>query len=59
MVDVTTVINPWDQIIVVHVRSIFHEVYKRVHSMSNSPLLIGADDASMQEFLHFSLHSLQ
>ncbi|KAK8486046.1 hypothetical protein V6N11_033023 [Hibiscus sabdariffa] len=48
MVDVATAINPGDQMIAVHVRRIFQEVYKRVHEISSSPLLTGGEHASIR-----------
>ncbi|MBA0795359.1 hypothetical protein Gohar_006226 [Gossypium harknessii] len=55
MVDVATAINPGDQMIAVHVRPIFQEVYKRVHEISSSPLLTGADHARPSALLCFAL----
>ncbi|MBA0762482.1 hypothetical protein Gotri_012083 [Gossypium trilobum] len=52
MVDVATAINPGDQMIAVHVRPIFQEVYKRVHEISSSPLLTGADHASIRALIY-------
>ncbi|XVF03563.1 hypothetical protein REPUB_Repub05bG0004500 [Reevesia pubescens] len=52
MVDVATAINPGDQMIAVHVRPIFQEVYKRVHEISNSPLLTGAEHASIRALFY-------
>ncbi|OMP06965.1 hypothetical protein COLO4_07762 [Corchorus olitorius] len=52
MVDVATAINPGDQMIAVHVRPIFQEVYKRVHEISSSPLLTGADHASIRALFY-------
>ncbi|XVE50930.1 hypothetical protein DITRI_Ditri01bG0202700 [Diplodiscus trichospermus] len=52
MVDVATAINPGDQVIAVHVRPIFQEVYKRVHEISNSPLLTGAEHASIRALFY-------
>ncbi|XP_022716655.1 enhancer of mRNA-decapping protein 4-like isoform X2 [Durio zibethinus] len=48
MVDVATAINPGDQMIAVHVRPIFQDVYKRVHDLSSSALLAGAEHASIR-----------
>ncbi|XVF79510.1 hypothetical protein PTKIN_Ptkin14bG0228800 [Pterospermum kingtungense] len=52
MVDVATAINPGDPMIAVHVRPIFQEVYKRVHEMSSSPLLTGAEHASIRALFY-------
>ncbi|EOY11894.1 Transducin/WD40 repeat-like superfamily protein, putative isoform 1 [Theobroma cacao] len=52
MVDVATAINPGDQMIAVHVRPIFQEVYKRVHDISSSPLLTGAEHASIRALFY-------
>ncbi|XVF33839.1 hypothetical protein REPUB_Repub18cG0006100 [Reevesia pubescens] len=52
MVDVATAINPGDQMIAVHVRPIFQEVYKRVHEISSSPLHTGAEHASIRALLY-------
>ncbi|XWS27680.1 hypothetical protein CRYUN_Cryun25bG0002100 [Craigia yunnanensis] len=44
MVDVATAINPGDQMIAVHVRPIFQEVYNRVHEISSSHLVTTTGD---------------
>lgn len=52
LVDVATAINPGDQMISVHVRPIFQEVYKRVHELSSSPVLTGAEHASIRALIY-------
>ncbi|XP_022733061.1 enhancer of mRNA-decapping protein 4-like isoform X1 [Durio zibethinus] len=52
MVDVATAINPGDQMIAMHVRPIFQEVYTRVHEISSSPLLTGAEHASIRALFY-------
>ena len=52
MVDVGTAINPGDQMIAMHVRPIFQEVYKRVHEISSSPLVTGDEHASIRALFY-------
>ncbi|XP_022752987.1 enhancer of mRNA-decapping protein 4-like isoform X2 [Durio zibethinus] len=52
LVDVATAINPGDPMIAVHVRPTFQEVYKRVHEISSSPVLTGAEHGSIRALFY-------
>lgn len=52
MTDVAAAINPADQMISMHVRPIFEQVYQILHHQRSSPTITGADTGTIRVLLH-------
>ncbi|XP_050236209.1 enhancer of mRNA-decapping protein 4 [Mercurialis annua] len=52
MTDVAAAINPADQMIVMHIRPIFEQVYQILHHHRSSPSIAGADLSMLRVLIH-------
>ncbi|EEF31764.1 conserved hypothetical protein [Ricinus communis] len=52
MTDVAAAINPADQMISMHVRPIFEQVYQILHQLRNSPAVTGTDLSTIRVLMH-------
>ncbi|GLT73820.1 hypothetical protein SLA2020_456530 [Shorea laevis] len=52
MTDVAAAINPEDQMIAVHVRPIFEQVYKILHQLRSAPTITGAEHSNIRLLMH-------
>ncbi|GLU23980.1 hypothetical protein SLE2022_399540 [Rubroshorea leprosula] len=52
MTEVAAAINPADQMIAMHVRPIFDQVYKILHHLHSSPMITGAEHSSIRLLMH-------
>lgn len=52
MTDVAAAINPGDQMIAMHVRPIFEQVYQILHHLRSSPTITGPEHSSIRLLMH-------